>query len=478
MRRLRRIKILATLGPSSSDSAMIRRLFEAGADVFRINMSHTPHDKMRELVATIRNVEGSYGRPIGILVDLQGPKLRLGAFEGGAIQLHNGGRFTLDSDPAPGDATRVHLPHPEILAALRPGHALLLDDGKVRLIVEDATPERAVTRVVIGGRMSDRKGVSLPDTDLPMSAMTPKDRADLEAALIAGIDWVALSFVQRAEDVVEARKMIRGRASVMAKIEKPQAIDRLADILDVCDALMVARGDLGVELPVERVPSLQKQMTRMARKAGKPVVIATQMLESMIQSPVPTRAEVSDVATAVYEGADAIMLSAESAAGKFPVEAVSTMNRIGEEVERDPTYRGVLTAQRSEPEPTVGDAIADAARQIAETLELSAIICWTSSGSTGLRVARERPRPPVVAISPNLSTGRKLSLVWGVHCVVAEDAHDQDDMVDRAGSIAFRDGFAKAGQRVIIVAGVPLGTPGATNMLRIAYVGPNSDADA
>ena len=477
MRRLRRIKILATLGPASSDSATIRRLFEAGADLFRINMSHTPHDKLRDLVNTIRNVESSYGRPIGILVDLQGPKLRLGSFADGAIQLHNGARFTLDSRDEPGDATRVRLPHPEILAALRPGHALLLDDGKVRLICEETSPDHAVTRVVIGGRMSDRKGVSLPDTDLPMSAMTAKDRADLDAALAVGIDWVALSFMQRAEDVLEARKMIRGRASVMAKIEKPQAIDRLADILDACDALMVARGDLGVELPVERVPSLQKQMTRMARKAGKPVVIATQMLESMIQSPVPTRAEVSDVATAVYDGADAIMLSAESAAGKFPAEAVSTMNRIGEEVERDPTYRGVLTAQRPEPEATVGDAIADAARQIAETLDLSAIICWTSSGSTALRMARERPKPPVVAITPNLSTGRKLSLVWGVHCVVAEDAHDQDDMVDRAGSIAFRDGFAKAGQRVIIVAGVPLGTPGATNMLRIAYVGPSGDAD-
>jgi len=477
MRRLRRIKILATLGPASSDSAMIRRLFEAGADVFRINMSHTPHDKMRELAKTIRSVESSYGRPIGILVDLQGPKLRLGSFADGVIQLNNGARFVLDSNPKPGDVTRVHLPHPEILAALKPGHALLLDDGKVRLIVEEAAPERAVTRVVIGGRMSDRKGVSLPDTDLPMSAMTPKDRADLEAALATGIDWVALSFVQRPEDVIEAKRMIRGRASVMAKIEKPQAIDRLAEILDVSDALMVARGDLGVELPVERVPSLQKQMTRMARKAGKPVVVATQMLESMIQAPVPTRAEVSDVATAVYEGADAIMLSAESAAGKFPVEAVSTMNRIGEEVERDPTYRGVLTAQRSEPEPTVGDAIADAARQIAENLELSAIICWTSSGATALRVARERPKPPVVAITPNLATGRKLSLVWGVHCVVAEDAHDQDDMVDRAGSIAFRDGFARSGQRIIVVAGVPLGTPGATNMLRIAYVGPSSEAD-
>ena len=477
MRRLRRIKILATLGPASSDSAMIRRLFEAGADVFRINMSHTSHDKMRELVKTIRNVESSYGRPIGILVDLQGPKLRLGSFAEGAIQLKNGESFVLDSDKTPGDNTRVQLPHPEILAALRPGHALLLDDGKVRLIAEETSPERAVTRVVIGGRMSDRKGVSLPDTDLPVSAMTPKDRADLEAALVTGVDWIALSFVQRAEDVIEAKKLIRGRAAVMAKIEKPQAIDRLPEILEASDALMVARGDLGVELPLERVPSLQKQMTRLARRAGKPVVVATQMLESMIQSPVPTRAEVSDVATAVYEGADAIMLSAESAAGKFPVEAVSTMNRIGEEVERDPTYRGVLNAQRAEPEPTVGDAIADAARQIAETLDLSAIICWTSSGSTALRVARERPKPPVVAITPNLATGRKLSAVWGVHCVVAEDAKDLDDMVSRAGSIAFRDGFARAGQRVIIVAGVPLGAPGTTNMVRIASVGPDGDAD-
>jgi len=477
MRRLRRIKILATLGPVSSDSASIRKLFEAGADLFRINMSHTPHDKMRELVSTIRSVESSYGRPIGILVDLQGPKLRLGNFAEGSIELSNGTMFTLDADPTPGDKTRVHLPHPEILKALRPGHALLIDDGKLRLIAEETSPDRALVRVVTGGRMSDRKGVSLPDTDLPVSAMTPKDRADLEAALETGIDWVALSFVQRADDVVETRKLVRGRASIMSKIEKPQAIDRLAEIMEVSDAIMVARGDLGVELPAERVPGLQKQMTRMARRAGKPVVIATQMLESMINSPVPTRAEVSDVANAVFEGADAIMLSAESAAGKFPVEAVLTMNRIGEECERDPTYRGVIAAQRPDPEATAGDAIADAARQIAETLDLSAIICWTSSGSTALRVARERPKPPVVAITPSVSTGRKLSVVWGVHCVIAEDAHDQDDMIDRAGSIAFRDGFAKAGQRVIIVAGVPLGTPGTTNMVRIAYVGPSRDAD-
>jgi pyruvate kinase len=476
MRRLRRIKILATLGPASSDAVMIRRLFDAGADIFRINMSHTSHDKMRELVATIRNVESSYGRPIGILVDLQGPKLRLGTFADGETQLQSGEIFVLDSDKTPGDSARVYLPHPEILAALRPGHTLLLDDGKVRLVAEETSPSRAVTRVVVGGRMSDRKGVSLPDTDLPVSAMTPKDRSDLDAALNTGVDWIALSFVQRADDVLEAKKIIRGRAAVMSKIEKPQAIERLHDIVEASDALMVARGDLGVELPLERVPGLQKQMTRLARRAGKPVVVATQMLESMIQSPVPTRAEVSDVATAVYEGADAIMLSAESAAGKYPVEAVSTMNRIGEEVERDPVYRSVIAAQRPAPEATAGDAIADAARQIAETLELPAIICWTSSGSTAMRVVRERPEPPVVAITPNLATGRKLSVVWGVHCVVADDARDQDDMVDRAGSIAFRDGFVRAGQRVLIVAGVPLGTPGTTNMVRIAYVGPSGDA--
>lgn len=477
MRRLRRIKILATLGPASSDSTVIARLFEAGADVFRINMSHTPHDKLRDLVAAIRNVESSYGRPIGILVDLQGPKLRLGAFTAPPVTLKNGARFVLDSNPEPGDETRVHLPHPEILSALAPGHHLLIDDGRVRLKAVEIAPDHVVTRVIVGGRVSDRKGISLPDTDLPVSAMTPKDRADLAAALDCRVDWIALSFVQRPEDVAEAKKIVRGRAAVMAKIEKPQAIDRLGEILELADALMVARGDLGVELPAERVPGLQKQMGRLARKAGKPIVIATQMLESMIQSPTPTRAEVSDVATAVFEGSDAIMLSAESAAGKFPVEAVATMNRIAEEVERDPTYRSVIHAQRPTPEPTGADAIAEAARQIAESLDLSAIICWTSSGSTALRVARERPQPPVVAISPNLATGRKLSLVWGVHCVVAADARDQDDMVKRACGVAFVDGFCRAGQRVIIVAGVPLGTPGATNMVRIAYVSPEDTGD-
>jgi pyruvate kinase len=477
MRRLRRTKIVATLGPASSEPPVIRRLFEAGADVFRINMSHTAPERMRELVAMIRAVEDEVGRPIGILADLQGPKLRVGAFKDEAVTLATGADFVLDSDPAPGDVHRVQLPHPEILSALEPGHTLLLDDGKIRLTTLAVVADRAETRVEVGGRLSARKGVSLPDTTVPFSAMTSKDRTDLEAALDAGIDWVGLSFIQRPEDIAEARKIARGRASVCAKIEKPQAVSRLDEILDFTDSLMVARGDLGVEMPLEKVPGIQKQLTRAARRAGKPVVVATQMLESMIVNPVPTRAEVSDVATAVFEGADAVMLSAESAAGKYPVEAVAMMNRIIEEVENDPTYPGIIQAQRAQPEPTGADAIAAAARQIAETLDLSAIVSWTSSGATGLRVARERPMPPILAISPIPATGRKLSLVWGIHCVIAQDARDQDDMVDRACRIAFKEGLSKAGQRVIIAAGVPFGTPGATNMVRIAFVGGDAAGD-
>jgi pyruvate kinase len=471
MRRQRRTKVVATLGPASSDRGVIGRLFEAGADVFRINMSHTSHEQMRELVTTIRAVEADYNRPIGILVDLQGPKLRLGAFKSDAAEIDKGQDFILDTDATPGDAKRVHLPHPEIFAAIKPGDGLLIDDGKVRLVATEVSAARIVTRVEVGGKVSNRKGVSLPDTVIPLAALAPKDIADLEAALEAGIDWLALSFIQRPEDIAEAKKLTRGRAAVMAKIEKPQAVARLGDILDLADALMVARGDLGVEMPLEQVPGVQKEMTRACRRAGKPIIVATQMLESMIASPVPTRAEVSDVATAIFDGADAVMLSAESASGQYPVEAVAMMNRIAEEVENDAMYVPSLHVLHTEPEATGADAIAAAARQVAETLDLSAIVCWTSSGSTGLRLSRERPKPPIVAISPIVAAGRKLSVVWGVHCVIADDAQDQDDMVERACRIAFKEGFAKAGQRVIVVAGVPLGTPGATNFMRIAFVG-------
>lgn len=471
MRRSRKVKILATLGPASSEEEQIEALHRAGADVFRINMSHSDHPLMRTLVERIRNVEKKVGRPIGILADLQGPKLRVGTFADKSVTLTPGDAFTLDDNPKPGDATRVFLPHPEILKSVEPGHRLLIDDGKLQLRAEKCDGKSIACVVVSGTKISDRKGVSLPDTDLPVGALTDKDRDDLEAVLETDVDWVALSFIQRPEDLAEVRKVARGRVGLLSKIEKPQAVKRLPEIIELSDAIMVARGDLGVEMPLEAVPGIQKQIVRASRRAGKPVVVATQMLESMIEAPVPTRAEVSDVATAVFEGADAIMLSAESAAGKYPAEAVATMNRIAESVERDPNYANIIYSQRTEPEATGADAISAATRQIAETLQLSAIVSYTSSGTTGLRAARERPLLPIIALSPILATARRLSLAWGLHCVISDDPDDLDDMVDRACRIAYQEGFAKPGERVIITAGVPLGTPGSTNMIRIAYIG-------
>lgn len=471
MRRNRNIKILATLGPATATREKIEALFRAGADVFRINMSHTRHETLRELVGMVRDVEAETGRPIGILADLQGPKLRIGAFPGGPVMLETGQIFTLFLNPVEGNASQVQLPHKEILSALAPGARLLLDDGRISLIVTEAAPDRAVTTVEIGGKLSDRKGVNVPDTQLPIPAMTEKDRADLSAAVEAGVDWIALSFVQTAADVAEAKKMVMGRCGVMAKIEKPQAVARLNDILDVADGIMIARGDLGVELPLEFVPGRQKEINRAARRAGKPVVVATQMLESMIDNPAPTRAEVSDVATAVFEGADAVMLSAESAAGAWPVEAVSTMNKVAEKVESEPFYRSIVDAQRAEPEPTAADAITAAAHQIAENINVAAIVTYTASGATAIRASRERPNVPILALSPVLKTARRLAIGWGLHCVVVEESRDLDGMVDQACKIAWREGYAKSGQRIIVICGVPLGTPGATNMLRVAMVG-------
>ncbi len=406
-------------------------------------------------MATIRGIEQKLKRPIAVLVDLQGPKLRVGRFSGDAAMIENGQSFVLDDDPTPGDATRVHLPHPEILSALEPGHAVIVDDGKLRLVVTEVAPGRAVTRVVTGGRISNRKGVSLPDTTIPVAAMTEKDRLDLEAGLAAGADWIAVSFVQRPEDVVEVKAVAQGRALVMAKIEKPQAVAALDAIMEVADGLMVARGDLGVEMPLEQVPGVQKRITRGARRLGKPVVVATQMLESMISAPVPTRAEVSDVATAVYEGADAVMLSAESASGDFPVEAVSTMNRIAEQVEQDGIYWSIIAAQRNQPESTASDAIAAAAHQIADTLGLKAVMAWTASGSTALRLARARPDATVIALTPKRETARRLALAWGTHPIVTNDASDIDDMSFRACKFAVRENFAGIGDRVIVVAVCP-----------------------
>jgi pyruvate kinase len=470
MRRSRKTKIVATLGPSSRTRDQIRTLFIAGADVFRINMSHTDHASLAALVDTVRAVESEIARPIGILVDLQGPKLRLGKIAGGETRIESGSRITLIRADSSDNPDLLPMPHPEIFAALRPGANLLIDDGKVRISAEEVSESRIQAKVIQGGVLKNNKGVNLPDTLLPIPAMTAKDRSDLDYALSLNIDWLALSFVQRPDDVAELRKAAAGRAGVMTKIEKPAAFQALDEILELSDAVMVARGDLGVELPLEAVPGRQKQIVRAARRAGKPVVVATQMLESMISTAVPTRAEVSDVANAVFEGADAVMLSAETASGAFPAEAVAMMDRIAQAVEDDSLYRGIIQAQRQVPESTMPDAILAAVNDVTNTIKASVIVCWTKSGSTGLRASRERPRVPILALTPIRAMARRLSLAWGLHCVETEDAHDLDDVASRACDIAFTHGFAKGGDRVVITAGLPLGTPGATNMIRVAFV--------
>jgi pyruvate kinase len=470
MRRARFTKIVATLGPATSSPQQLRALFEAGADVFRLNFSHGTHDDHKHRVDLLRALEKQYKYPIAILMDLQGPKLRLGVVGKGPMELKKGQKLRFDLDKAPGTAKRVPLPHPEIFKAARPDGLLLIDDGKVRLriLAHDDTTIDAV--VEVAGLISDRKGVNLPNLVLPVSPMTPKDRRDLDYGLALGVDWVALSFVQRADDIAELKKLVAGRAAVMAKLEKPQAIDHLDEIIEQSDGIMVARGDLGVEMPPEAVPPLQKRILAACRAAGRPAIVATQMLESMVHSPAPTRAEASDVATAVYDGTDAVMLSAESASGDYPIEAVTIMDRIIKSVEADPLYRRLMDASRREPEATTADAISAAARQCAHTLSAAAIVTYTNTGSTALRAARERPDVRVLCLTPNLDTARRLTLAWGVHAVQTEDAHNFADMVQKAVRIARQEEVARHGERLVITAGVPFGTPGATNILRIAYV--------
>ena len=468
MRRLRSVKIVATLGPASNDYATIRALFEAGADVFRLNMSHGTHADIEARHTIIRKVEADLGRPIGILADLQGPKLRVGTFANGEEELVEGAKFRMDLAATPGDATRVQLPHPEIFAALEPGASLLVNDGKIRLVVDDCGKDFANCTVTVGGTISNRKGVNVPDVVLPLAALSEKDRGDLEFACALGVDWLALSFVQRPEDVTEARGLAKGRAAILSKIEKPAAVKAYDAILQVLDGIMVARGDLGVELPVTSVPPIQKRLVRGARAAAKPVIVATQMLESMIESPVPTRAEVSDVATAIYEGADAVMLSAESAAGKYPIEAVTTMNNVALSVEQDPTYRQVIEASRSVHRQTIADGIVAAAREIAEATNIKAIACFTQSGDTASLVARERPRVPIIALTPLMSTARKMSLIWGTHCAITPPQDRFKGAVIAAVRAARSDGFAELEDMIVLTAGVPFNVKGTTNILRVA----------
>lgn len=468
--RARKVRVLATLGPASNTPEMIATLFQAGADAFRINMSHGDQQSKVAVIQAIRGLEKEFLRPTTILADLQGPKLRVGKFEGGRTVLEHGSTFVLDRDPTPGDATRVELPHKEIFAAIEPGARLLLDDGKLVLRVTDHDADRIETLVEVGGALSNNKGLNVPDVVLPMAALTEKDRSDLAFAVEQGVDWIALSFVQRPEDLAEARKLIGGKAALLAKIEKPAAIDRLEEIVEMCDGVMVARGDLGVELPPQTVPPLQKRIVETSRRLGRPVVVATQMLESMIQSPSPTRAEVSDVATAIYDGADAIMLSAESAAGAWPVESVAMMNSIGVSVESDPMHGDRVHFTVTRPDPTTADALSEAAKQIAKTTSATAIICFTTSGSTARRIARERPSVPILVLTPSKETARRLGLLWGTHAVHTRDVESFEDMVGKAKRMALRTGIAKAGDRVIVMAGVPFRTPGSTNVLHVVRI--------
>jgi pyruvate kinase len=470
-RRNRNAKIVATLGPVSSSKEAIGKLFAAGVDVFRLNFSHGAADDHRQRFAVIRELEKETSRPIGILADLQGPKLRIGTFADGPVTLREGARFRLDLDTAPGDAQRVNLPHPEIFAALEAGAELLLDDGRLRLVVERCGKDFAETKVAVGGKLSERKGVNVPGVVLPISALTDKDRRDLDLALELGADWIALSFVQRPEDVVQARELIGRRAGIVTKLEKPSAVEALDEIVALADAVMVARGDLGVELPAEKVPAIQKRIVRACRKAGKPVIVATQMLESMVDAPVPTRAEASDVATAIYDGADAVMLSAESAVGRHPFEAVAMMNRIIGEVEADPLYRQLIDASHTPAEPDeadVADAVCSAMRRAVALLKAAAIICYTSSGYTSLRAARERPEAPILSLTPSLPAARRLALAWGVHSVHTDDVRDIDEMTEVACALARREGFAAAGQTIVAIAGMPFATPGTTNLMHVA----------
>jgi pyruvate kinase len=465
--RSRKVKILATLGPASSKPAMIRKLMLCGADAFRINMSHGDQKSKAKLVESIRALEKELRRPTTIVFDLQGPKLRVGSFEGGSAMLEKGQRLVLDQDNALGNSKRVELPHPELFAAIGPGDRLLIDDGKVRLKVLEATGASLTAEVQVGGTVSNNKGVNVPDVVVPIPALTEKDKSDLQFALEQGADWIALSFVQRPEDVAEARALIGDKAALMAKIEKPAALDRLTDIIALADGVMVARGDLGVELPPEEVPPLQNRIVASARQFGKPVVVATQMLESMITSPTPTRAEVSDVATAIYDGADAVMLSAESAAGKYPAEAVTMMDRIANSVERDPVYSSRVHFTETKLEPTIADALSGSSRQIANTVNAKAMVVFSKSGSTARRIARERPPVPILAMSPSQITARRMGLYWGVHSIHSRDVSSFEEMVGKAKRMALRHHLAAGGDRVVIMAGIPFGTAGSTNVLHV-----------
>src|SRR3954447_3889441 len=467
MRRHRHAKIIATVGPASSSPEMLHALFLAGVDTFRLNFSHGTQDDHAKVHAAIRALEKEVGRPIGIMQDLQGPKIRVGTVAGGRLEVAPGEtiRFVLEGSDGGKDAIPLH--HPEIFAAVAPGQELLIDDGRVRVKVVGLTSDSIDAEVVIGGVISNRKGVNLPGTLLDLSPLTTKDRADLAFGLELGVAWVALSFVQKPADLIEARALIGDRAGVMTKVEKPQALERIDDIIRLSDAVMVARGDLGVEIPHEDVPGRQKELIRACRLAVKPVVVATQMLDSMVNAPAPTRAEASDVATAIYDGADAVMLSAESASGRYPVEAVAMMDRIVRKTEQHKLYRSILEASEPEVEDTPPHAVAAAAADLARVTRAAAIVAFTSSGTTAARIARKRPEVPILAATPDEKVSRQLCLLWGAHSVRSDDVGSYEEVIGRAEAHAVSEEFAKANDLVVVVFGLPFGTAGTTNNLRV-----------
>lgn len=469
MRRQRNAKIVSTLGPASSTVDVIEALYREGTDVFRMNLSHGTHEDHRQRYEIIRDLEKKYQRPIGIILDLQGPKLRVGVVEEGVV-LNAGDVLDFDLQEGIGTKSRVTFPHKEIYPSITPGTDLLIDDGKIRLKVISSSSEKISAKVIIGGPLSSRKGVNIPTALLPLPALTEKDLIDLQFGLDLGVDWIALSFVQRPEDVQQLIDILKGRARIITKIEKPQAVQQLESIIRLSDAVMVARGDLGVELPTEEVPCVQKQILKIGRQLGKPVIVATQMLDSMINNPSPTRAEASDVATAIFDGADGVMLSAESSAGNYPVESVQMMNRIIQRVESDNFYHQVKSSNRPDPLPTTTDAIMAAAQRIAQTIPIAVIVAFTESGHTALMAARERPASPILGLTPNPLTARALSLAWGIHAAIIPEISTFSEMVHDGVKAAATNGFAERGEQVIVTAGVPFGISGATNIIRIAHV--------
>ncbi len=468
IRRYRQTKIVATLGPASGDPEMMRKLFETGVDVFRMNFSHGTHEAHRKNLETARGIEKEFGRPIGILADLQGPKLRVGQFKDGKISLTHGQQIRFDLDESEGDESRVCLPHPEIMEALDIGASILLDDGKVHVEVRKKGKDFLDVEVIAGSALSNNKGFNVPGVILPIPALTEKDRTDLDATLEMGADWIAQSFVQKPEDVAETKKIIDGRAALMAKIEKPSAVEKIEGILEHVDGIMLARGDLGVELPPEDVPAVQKKIVRKVRHAGKPVIVATQMLESMIDNARPTRAEASDVATAVYDGADAVMLSAETATGSYPVEAVSIMDRICQSTEADKAYRRIMKSDHPDTENDPSDAITVSATHVAHDIGAACIVNYTTSGSTTLRTARQRPSVPLICLTQNESTARRLMLSYGVRSIHITDVSSFAETVDAAARLTKENGYAGSGDKIVMTAGVPFGVSGTTNVLRIA----------